>query len=85
MVDHSLMQEESIASCRCLWHSILDQELTLIAQTIQRLKRYGAMPRNVEKFRVDSMLVHGSKALHENIGSKRFDRRRDVGTKTKQA
>ena len=42
---------------RCIWQSILDQELTLLAQLAWHLRHAGVVPRGFKQFRVDAILV----------------------------
>ena len=57
LVDHCMIQEErGITSMRCLWQSILDQELTLMAQATALLQKCGVVHRTLKQLRVDSVL-----------------------------
>ena len=45
-----VQEERGIESMRTIWHSVLDQELTLVAQIIQVLKRRGCVGRSLKQF-----------------------------------
>ena len=68
LVDHCMVQEErGVTSMRSLWQSILDQELTLMAQAIALLKECGVVHRNLKQFRVDSVLVQASRPMYQKV------------------
>ena len=62
-----IQEERGITSMRCLWQSILDQELTLMAQATASLQKCGVGHRNLKQFRVDSVLVQASKPVCKKV------------------
>ena len=56
-----------MTNMRCVWQSILDQQLVILAETTRLLKRLGAMPMNFKQYRVDGLLLQGPKALREKV------------------
>ena len=54
-------------SMRTIWHSVLDQELTLLAQITQLLKRHGCVGRSLKQFRVDGTCLQGSKKVRDKV------------------
>ena len=67
-MDHCMIQEErGITSMRCLWQSILHQELTLMAEATAVLQKCGVVPRNLKQYRVDSVLIQASKPVCKKV------------------
>ena len=62
LVDWCLAQEErGVESMRTIWQSVLDQELTLLAQIAQVLRKCGCVGRSLKQFRVDGICAQGVK------------------------
>ena len=52
--------------CR-IWQSILDLELTLLAQLSWHLRRAGVVPRGFKQFRVDAILVQAHRKTRPKV------------------
>ena len=61
-VDWCQRQEvRGVTSMRCIWQSILDQELALLAQLSWHLRRAGVVVRGFKQFRVDAILCQADR------------------------
>ena len=67
-MDWCLAQEErGVESMRTIWQAVLDQELTLLAQIAQVLRKCGCVGRSIKQFRVDGICAQGGKKVRENV------------------